>query len=123
MLLAAACREIGIGAEVGVGGDAVAPDAAKVLRAFLRGGRLTSILTQQAKLVVVLDRVAQRFEPGVRYPEREVGARLRELHDDVAALRRHLVDHGFLDREAMVGEGGRPTRVEYWRAGGNYGPG
>jgi hypothetical protein len=57
---------------------------------------------------VVLDRLSQEFEVGVRYPERQVNATLRRFHPDVAALRRYLVDEGLLDREAGV----------YWRAGG-----
>jgi hypothetical protein len=86
----------------------VPEDAARVLRTFLRGGRLVSIPTQESKLLVVLDRLAQAFEPGERYPEREVNARLRCFHPDVAALRRHLVDHELLSRHAG----------EYWRTGG-----
>ena len=89
-------------------GDAP-PDAAKVLRTFLRGGRLTSIPTSHAKRLVILDRLAQELEPGVRYTERQVNALLRPFHDDVAALRRYLVDDGFLDREAG----------QYWRTGGS----
>jgi hypothetical protein len=56
----------------------------------------------------VLDHVAQRFELGRTYPEREVDAILKSVHDDHAALRRYLVDDGFLTREAGV----------YWRSGG-----
>lgn len=84
------------------------PDAARVLRAFVRDGRLTSIPMSHAKRLVILDVLAQEFTPGERYPEREVNRRLRRWHDDVAALRRYLVDEGFLAREAG----------EYWRTGG-----
>lgn len=91
--------------------DAPAGSAA-VLRAFVRDGRLAAIPVQRAKLVVVLDRLAQEFEPGRRYPERQVNAILRRWHPDVAALRRHLVDEGFCQREAGV----------YWRSGGTYEP-
>ena len=80
-----------------------------MLRTFLRGGRLTSIPTSHAKRLIVLDRLAQELEPGVRYTERQVNALLRPFHHDVAALRRYLVDDGFVDREAG----------EYWRAGGS----
>ncbi len=90
----------------------VPEDAARVLRTFFRGGRLVSIPMQHSKRLVLLDRLAQEFEPGVRYLEREVNARLRAFHDDVAALRRHLVDEDFLERA-----GG-----EYWRSGGTYRP-
>lgn len=82
--------------------------AAAVLRAFLRDGRLVSIPAMRSKRLVVLDHVARVFEPGERYAEREVDALLRAFHDDHAALRRHLVDEGFLSREAGC----------YWRSGG-----
>ena len=82
----------------------------RVRRTFLRDGRLVQIPTQRSKRLVILDVLAQEFEPGRRYPEREVNRRLRGWHDDVAALRRYLVDEGFLERA-----GG-----EYWRAGGTF---
>jgi hypothetical protein len=81
-----------------------------VLRSFLDGdGRLRSIPAKHSKRLVILDHLAQRFEPGERYPEVEVNRRLREAHPDVAALRRHLVEEGFLDRQDGV----------YWRTGGS----
>ena len=86
----------------------VSDDAAKVLRSFFREGQLTSIPTQHAKKLVVLDRLAQEFGIGARYQERQVNAILRRFHPDVASLRRYLVDEGFLDRDAG----------EYWRSGG-----
>lgn len=86
--------------------DDPAEDA--VLSAFLRAGRLVSIPAQQGKRRVVLGHLVRVFEPGVRYPEREVNALLRAWHPDVAALRRYLVDEGLLTREAG----------EYWRSGG-----
>jgi hypothetical protein len=90
-----------------------APEAsARVLRSFVRDGRLTSIPTQHAKRLVVLDRLAQDFEPGRHYAEREVNNILRRWYDDPAALRRYLVDDGFMERE----------RGEYWRAGGTFDP-
>ena len=73
-----------------------------------RGGRLVSIPTQHSKRLVVLDRLAQDFEPGHHYTEREVNGILRGWHDDTAALRRHLVDDGFMERD----------HGEYWHAGG-----
>jgi hypothetical protein len=81
-----------------------------VLRAFLDAhGRLSAIPSKHSKRLVVLDHLAQRFEPGAHYPETEVNRILREVHDDVAALRRYLVEEGFLDREGGV----------YWRCGGS----
>jgi len=88
-------------------GDAP-PDSARVLRSFVREGRLVSIPAQRAKRLVVLDLLAQDFEPGHRYKERTVNAKLCRWHDDTAALRRYLVDEGFFQRESG----------EYWRIGG-----
>lgn len=84
------------------------PGAASVLRTFLDSGRLVSIPASHAKRRIVLDHLVRIFEPGLRYSEREVSTALRAFHPDYAALRRYLVDEGFLDREAG----------EYWRAGG-----
>lgn len=81
----------------------------KVLRAFFDdSGRLLAMPAKHSKRLVVLDHVARAFEIGVRYPERDVDAILRAFHADHAALRRHLVDEGFLSREHNV----------YWRSGG-----
>jgi hypothetical protein len=86
--------------------DDPAEDA--VLSAFVRKGRLVSIPAQHSKRRVVLEHLVRVFEPGVRYPEREVNALLAVWHADVAALRRYLVDEGLLTREAGM----------YWRSGG-----
>ena len=84
------------------------PDAARVLDTAFRDGRLVNLPTKQSRRLIVLDHLAQRFEPGVHYTERQVNASLSQVSEDTATLRRYLVDHGFLDRA-----GG-----EYWRSGG-----
>lgn len=81
---------------------------ASVLRTFLRGGRLTQIPMHAGKRRIVLDHICRVFDIGVHYPEREVNALLRAFHPDYAALRRYLVDEGFLGRERNI----------YWRTGG-----
>jgi hypothetical protein len=86
----------------------------KVLRAFFRGDRLVSIPASHAKRLVVLDVLAQDFEPGIRYSEKQVNLILGKRHADTAALRRYLVDDGFLEREGGAGS--------YWRAGGTFEP-
>jgi hypothetical protein len=86
-------------------------DQERVLSHFLDDdGRLHTIPSKHAKLLVVLDHLAQSFEPGARYEEAEVNLVLRRFHDDYAALRRYLVENGFLTREAGI----------YWRSGGSY---
>jgi hypothetical protein len=85
--------------------------AERVLGNFLDAdGRLRSIPSKHAKLLVVLDHLAQSFEPGRTYTEAEVVAVLVAFHPDHAALRRYLVEEQFMTREDGV----------YWRSGGTF---
>jgi hypothetical protein len=79
---------------------------------FIKKGRLVIIPSKRSKLRPVLDHIAQEFEPGRTYPEPEVNDILMRYNDDYAALRRYLVDEGFMTREAGV----------YWRSGGTVEP-
>ena len=81
----------------------------RVLDAFVRDGRITSVPSARSKRLVVLDWLVQAFEPGTRYSEREINEVIGSRHPDTAAFRRYLVDEGMLDRA-----GG-----EYWRSGGS----
>jgi hypothetical protein len=87
-------------------------ERAKILRSFIKDGRLTTIPATNAKRKVILDVLAQDFEPGKRYSEKQVNLILGKRHADTASLRRYLVDEGFLEREGGAGR--------YWRAGGSY---
>jgi hypothetical protein len=87
-------------------------EVARVLRAFVRDGRLVSIPSVHSKRLVVLDWLAQRFEPGRRYSEQMVNLILGGVHADTAALRRYLVDDDYLARAGGM----------YWRTGGTYAP-
>jgi ArsR family transcriptional regulator, arsenate/arsenite/antimonite-responsive transcriptional repressor len=78
----------------------------KVLTTFFKQGRLVQIPSQLKKQQIILERLAQEFEPGREYSEREVNLALIEFHDDVAYLRRSLIDHGLMKREKGI----------YWRA-------
>ena len=79
------------------------PEQAAVLRNFVDGdGRITALPARESKRRVVLEYVAERFEPGREYGEREVNGLLLSIHDDPASLRRYLVDEGLLERTAGV---------------------
>jgi hypothetical protein len=58
---------------------------------------------------IVLEYVLAAFDPGGIYTEKEVNTIIRRFHEDVAGLRRDLVDAGYLARER---DGSR-----YWRTG------
>lgn len=87
-------------------------EEAEVLARFFTGDRLASIPSHRAKRIVVLERLAQEFEPGVRYQEAEVNFALQMFYADYAALRRYLVDEGLMTRADGV----------YWRTGGRFDP-
>jgi|SRR5215207_2030270 len=81
------------------------PDNAEdnaVLRAFFDGPRLRQIPAARKKRVIVLSRLLERFAPDRAYREAEVNELLREAHDDVATLRRELVDYGFMVRDRGI---------------------
>ena len=82
-----------------------------VLNQSIVDGRIVQWPTKRAKRVIVLDYLAQSFEPGEKYSEAQVNAILRPFHDDMAMLRRWLVDEYYLDRADGL----------YWRSGGRVG--
>lgn len=84
------------------------PATDAVLRSFTREGRIIGFPASRTKRRLLLEHVAAVFEPGVRYPEREVNAMMRAWYDDYAMLRRYLVNAALLDRADNV----------YWRIGG-----
>ena len=103
-----AAEQVGPAREAGIALGAANEDEALVLRTFFRDGRLTEIPAKESKRRIVLERIAIEFDPGVRYDEKAVNTIVGRFHNDHAALRRYLVDEGFLARE----------RGEYWRTGG-----
>jgi hypothetical protein len=80
----------------------------KVLRDYTLNGRLTQMPTKEKKWLVVLRWLATKFEPNIRYSEKQVNAILTEVHDDYALMRRNLVEYGFMRRERGGGD--------YWLA-------
>lgn len=86
--------------------EAIAGD--RHLQPFVGSGRIETMPAKQSRRRLLLDKIAQAFEPGVRYPEDRVSQLLRAIYDDHAALRRYLVDEGFLSR----------ADGKYWRSGG-----
>lgn len=90
--------------------EAVARDP--LLRVFIGHGRIEAIPARQSRRRLLLDKIAQAFEPGERYSERRVSLFLGAIYADYAALRRYLVDEEFLSR----------SDGQYWRSGGTVFP-
>jgi hypothetical protein len=79
------------------------------LRPFVRDARISALPAKHSVRLLLLDRVAQAFEPGRRYQEAAVNEILKDLIDDYVTLRRYLVDEELLSRT---------TDGTYWRSGG-----
>jgi hypothetical protein len=103
-----AAEQVGPPREAGMALGAASEDEEIVLRTFFRNGRLTELPAKRSKRRIVLERIAVEFEPGRHYDEDEVNVTVGRFSTDHAALRRALVDEGFLDRDHST----------YWRAGG-----
>lgn len=99
-----AARDASTGAITASSGEAdqAARERAKTIRDFFDGPRLKQIPAARKKRVIVLQQLLLRFDPERDYPEKEVNGLLREAHEDVATLRRELVDYGFMTREGGV---------------------
>jgi hypothetical protein len=79
---------------------------AGVLRAFVRGDRLLGLPANRSRRIIVLEHLAQSFEPGVDYPERQVNEVLAAWSAgsgvDHVSLRRYLIDADLLRREGGI---------------------
>lgn len=60
--------------------------------------KLAFFSRKEKKKLVILTRIAEQFEHGKSYAEREINAILQEVYDDYVTLRRYLIEYGFLDR-------------------------
>ena len=74
-------------------------ERARVLATFIKDGRLVSIPAQYKKRRYVMEELARSFEWGRLYDEKEVNTILKTFHDDVASLRRELIDQRMMMRE------------------------
>lgn len=78
------------------------PYVDRTVRSFFDGQRLRSIPTRRRPRAAVLMHLLTRFRRGQDYSEPEVNEILRTAHDDVATLRRELVDYRWLERSDGV---------------------
>ena len=71
----------------------------KVIDAFMEYGKLKSIPAQRKKKRIILELIAEKFEPGRHYTEREVNIIIADFNDDFCTLRRDMISEGILKRE------------------------
>lgn len=72
----------------------------KVLRDFFEGTRLKEIPASPKKRSVILKWLANQFEYGVYYKEKQVNEIIQRHHDDYAFFRRELINRlGYMQRD------------------------
>jgi len=83
-------------------------DVRKVLKTYLNAdGTIRQIPQMGNKLLIILNFIVDTFSLDTNYTEKEVNTILRRFHVDTAALRRNLIDYGFMARES--------DGTGYWR--------
>ncbi len=83
-----------------------------LIKRFLdEDGRIKQFPAKHRPRQLVLEYLAEKFEAGRDYTEKEVNAVISEWHTfgDYFILRRELVDRGFMERER---DGSRYARLE-----------
>lgn len=60
--------------------------------------RLKAFSPKEKKKIIILAKIAEQFEYGKHYSEKEVNGILKAIYDDYAVIRRYLIDYGFMER-------------------------
>lgn len=61
--------------------------------------RLKVFPAKEKKKIVVLRQIAQEFERGRQYSEKDVNSILADIYPDFVTIRRYLIQYGYLDRK------------------------
>lgn len=59
---------------------------------------LISFPAKAKKKIVILRKIAEQFEEGKQYAEKEVNSILAEIYYDIETVRRSLIEYGFMER-------------------------
>ena len=63
--------------------------------------------SKEKKKLVILARIAEEFQRGRSYTEKEVNGILADIYEDHVTLRRYLIEYGFMGRSRDCSK--------YWR--------
>jgi hypothetical protein len=75
---------------------------AKVLKTFMKNGRMIRYPSQQKKRLIVIREILSHFNPALTYQEHEVDTIIKEVFDDYCTIRRAFIDHGMMVRNGDV---------------------
>jgi hypothetical protein len=75
------------------------PMSEQIDQFFRPDGTLISIPAKSAKKIAVLRHIASELSPDIKYPEMQLNLIIAKYHEDTAALRRHMIEYGILERD------------------------
>jgi len=82
--------------------DRVRRYRAKVLRTFMKHGKVVRIPAQYKKKRIILEEILTRFRPGIAYHEPRVDEIIGEVCTDYVSIRRCFVDEGMMKRDRGI---------------------
>lgn len=71
----------------------------KVLKSFLKDGKLTRIPVQRKKKRIILEEILNAFEKGRVYCEKDVNTIISDFHDDFCTIRREFICEKMMKRD------------------------
>lgn len=71
----------------------------RVIKAFFEYGKLRSIPVQRKKKLICYELIAEHFEPGKVYEEKEVNAIISPIYEDYCTVRRDMISEGIFSRD------------------------
>ena len=71
----------------------------KVIRAFFEYDKLRAIPVQRKKKLICYELIAEHFEPGRVYEEKEVNAIISPIFEDYCTIRRDMISEGIFRRD------------------------
>lgn len=71
----------------------------KIRNTYFSGeGALKNFPAKEKRKIVILEKIAENYKKGQKYSEKEIDRILKRIYEDYAALRRALIEYGYLDR-------------------------
>ena len=74
----------------------------KILKTFIKKGRLTKLPVQHKKKLIILYEFVKNIKIGKEYEEKEIDEIINKVYDDHCTIRRLLIDEGIMKRKNHI---------------------
>jgi hypothetical protein len=83
----------------------------KVLKAFMKNGKVVRIPAQYKKRLIILEEILKRFKPSTQYKESDVNETIKEVCDDYVTIRRAFIDENLMTRSGDMYRIAQPNQA------------